>query len=53
MGAENTPIFGLYPFPTIVMTSGGTKVPLFQELLEDDIVAVNPILLDKSTRDLH
>lgn len=52
MGAVNTPVLGLYPFPTFVMTIGNTRVPLFQEALEYDIVAVNPILWDTSTKSL-
>lgn len=49
VGAVNTPVLGLYPFPTFVMTTSNTRVPLFQVVLVDDIVAVKPILVDTST----
>lgn len=43
VGAVYTPVLGLYPFPVFWMTTSNTKVPLFQEQLEDDTKAVIPI----------
>lgn len=53
MGAVNTPVRELYPFPKFVMTTGNTRVPLFQVELADEIDAVNPIFLDTSARGLN
>lgn len=53
VGAVNTPVLGLYLFPTFVMTTGNTRVPLFQVVLVDDTEAVNPTLFDTSTKGLY
>ena len=50
MGAVNTPSLRLYLLPTFVMTLRNTKVPLLQVLLADVTPAVNPILVELTSK---